>query len=97
MQKRLKSAIWPVKATVSQPSSEKVSPLVRLEQLRAAMPLAGYIRQAGLIPGILPISSATLWRWVKAKEFPEPVKLSPRVTGWRVAEVEAWIRKHGTT
>jgi predicted DNA-binding transcriptional regulator AlpA len=32
-----------------------------------------------------------LWRKVKAKTFPAPVKLSERVTAWRVGEVRAWM------
>jgi prophage regulatory protein len=51
-----------------------------------------YIRQADLIPTIIPISSATLWRWVKAETFPAPVKLGPRVTAWRWDDVQAWMR-----
>jgi prophage regulatory protein len=51
-----------------------------------------YIRQAELIPAIIPISSATLWRWVKAQAFPAPVKLGPRVTAWRWDDVQAWMK-----
>ncbi len=43
-------------------------------------------------PGIVPFSSATLWRKVKAAEFPAPVKLSERVTAWRVEDVRAWLQ-----
>lgn len=49
------------------------------------LPAAGYIRQAQLIPHVVPFSSATLWRKCKAGQFPKPVKLSERVTAWRVA------------
>jgi hypothetical protein len=42
---------------------------------------------------ILPWSSATLWRRVKAGQFVQPVKLSERVTAWR-AEV-ALLRGQG--
>lgn len=49
----------------------------------------GYIRQAQLIPAIIPVSSPTLWRMVKAGTFPAPVKLSARVTAWRVEDVRA--------
>jgi prophage regulatory protein len=55
------------------------------------LPLDGYIRQGQLIPGILPFSSPTLWRMVKSGNFPRPVKLSPRVTAWRVEDVRAWM------
>ena len=56
------------------------------------LPLDGYIRQAQLIPGILPFSSPTLWRMVKGGTFPAPVKLAPRVTAWRVEDVRAWMQ-----
>ena len=41
--------------------------------------------------GILPISAATLWRWVKAGNFPQPFKLGEKVTVWDAAEVDAFI------
>jgi prophage regulatory protein len=56
-----------------------------------ALPETGYVRQAQLIPAPIPFSSATLWRKVKAGHFPAPVKLSERVTAWRVEEVRAWL------
>lgn len=43
------------------------------------------------IPGILPISHATLWRKVNNGTFPRPVKLSQRTTAWPAAEVRRWI------
>lgn len=42
--------------------------------------------------GLVPFSSATLWRKVKACEFPAPVKLSDRVTAWRVEDIRAWMQ-----
>jgi predicted DNA-binding transcriptional regulator AlpA len=63
-----------------------------------ALPLTGYLRQADLvgsrdkaIRGILPFAPATLWRRVAAKTFPAPVKLSARVTAWRVEDIRAWM------
>lgn len=56
-----------------------------------ALPEVGFIRQAQLIPGIVPFSNATLWRKVKDGSFPAPVKLSPRVTAWDVRKVREWI------
>ena len=35
--------------------------------------------------GMVPFSSATLWRLVKAGDFPQPVKLGERITAWRSA------------
>lgn len=56
------------------------------------LPATGFIRQAQLIPRVVPFSSATLWRHCKAGTFPKPVKLSKRVTAWRVGEVRDWLR-----
>ena len=42
-------------------------------------------------PAPLPFSAPTLWRKVKNKTFPQPVRLSERVTAWKVGDVRAWI------
>jgi prophage regulatory protein len=55
------------------------------------VPHAGYLRQAQLLGPILPIGATTLWRWVKQGKFPAPIKLSERVTVWRVEDVRAWM------
>lgn len=36
------------------------------------------------------VSRATVWRWIRSSEFPQPVKLSPGCTRWRLADVEKW-------
>lgn len=41
--------------------------------------------------GIIPISSASVWRKVKEGTFPAPVKISANVTAWRVEDVRAWL------
>lgn len=55
------------------------------------LPANGFIRQAQLIPHVVPFSSATLWRRCKAGLFPKPVKLSERVTAWRVGDVREFL------
>ena len=52
------------------------------------LPAIGFVRQSQLIPAIVPFSSATLWREVQAGSFPAPVKLSRRVTAWRVEDAQ---------
>lgn len=61
------------------------------------LPATGYVRLSQLIPTIIPFSSATLWRKVKAGQFPRPVKLSERVTAWRVDDVRAWMQSRVET
>jgi prophage regulatory protein len=56
-----------------------------------SLPEFGFIRQAQLVPAIVPFSNATLWRKVKDGSFPAPVKLSSRVTAWEVSKVREWI------
>lgn len=90
MQKRLKKSIWPSDKP-STVAPEPVSPMEKINQLRKEMPYAGYIRQALLVPTIIPISPATLWRWVKLGQFPKPVRFSGKVTAWRVDDVIAWL------
>ena len=55
------------------------------------LPASGYIRQAQLIPDVVPFSSATLWRKCKAGQFPKPVKLSERVSAWNVGAVRQFL------
>lgn len=54
------------------------------------LPDSACLRQAGLIQ-IVPFSPATLWRKVKDGSFPAPVKLSERVTAWRVGDIRVWL------
>lgn len=56
----------------------------------ADLPATGYVRQSALLR-IVPFSATTLWRKVKTKQFPAPVKLSERVTAWRAEDVRAWM------
>lgn len=41
--------------------------------------------------GMLPVSPATIWRWVRDGKFPKPFKLGASVTGWYAYEVDAFI------
>ena len=62
----------------------------------ANLPEVGFIRQAQLIPAIVPFSNATLWRKVNDGTFPAPVKLSPRVTAWDASKIRAWIAERAS-
>jgi predicted DNA-binding transcriptional regulator AlpA len=58
------------------------------------LPETGFLRQPQVLT-FIPISKSTLWRRVVAGTFPAPVKLSPRVTVWRVEDVRRWIAEQG--
>ena len=45
--------------------------------------------------GVAPFSSSTLWRKVKSKEFPAPIKVSPQITAWRVGDIRQWLKCPG--
>ncbi len=39
----------------------------------------------------LGVSRATLYVWVKAKRLPPPIKLGPRVSGWRQSTLDNFL------
>lgn len=36
------------------------------------------------------VSPSTVWRWVQAGAFPNPVKLGPGCTRWRLVDLETF-------
>lgn len=60
----------------------------------ACLPDTGFLRQRQVL-AFVPISKSTLWRQVRARSFPSPVKLSARVTAWRAEDVRRWITEQG--
>lgn len=40
--------------------------------------------------GVISVSAATWWAWVKAGKAPQPIRLSAGVTVWRSADVLAF-------
>lgn len=59
-----------------------------------ALPETGFVRQPQVLR-LVPVSKSTLWRRVRAKTFPAPVKLSAGVTAWRAEELRDWIASQG--
>ena len=37
------------------------------------------------------LSHSTIWRLVRAGNFPRPIQLSERAKGWRAADIETWL------
>lgn len=58
------------------------------------LPDVGFLRQPQVL-AVVPISKSTLWRRIQQRSFPEPVKLSPGVTAWRVEDIRAWVERQG--
>lgn len=56
-------------------------------------PNEGYVRLRSILAprGPVPVSKSTLWEWVSIGKFPRPVKLSPKITAWKAADVQAFL------
>lgn len=65
-----------------------------ISSLAPALPETGFLRQPQVLV-FVPISKSTLWRRIHARSFPEPVKLSARVTVWRAEDIRRWIVEQG--
>jgi predicted DNA-binding transcriptional regulator AlpA len=61
--------------------------VIRISEL-ASMPASG---DRPARAGLLPVSPATIWRWVRESKFPKPFKLGASVTVWNLEEVESFI------
>ena len=59
-----------------------------------ALPATGFVRLADLRP-IIGLSDSSIWRRVKAHTFPQPLKLSERVTVWRAEDIRQWLDEQG--
>ena len=79
-------------ATAAVPSRPLQSPSIPV--LPLTIPETGFLRQSQVLL-FVPISKSTLWRRVQARAFPEPVKLSERVTAWRAEDIRRWISQQG--
>ncbi len=68
------------------------------------LPETGYLRLPQIIgdnksnppiPALIPVGRSTWWQGVKTGRFPKPVKLSERVTVWRVEDIRSYIERTG--
>lgn len=57
------------------------------------LPQTGFLRLPSVIAphGPIPVSKSTWWAGIKSGRYPKPVKLSARVTAWRVEDIRAFI------
>lgn len=54
------------------------------------LPATAYMRLPQVLE-IIPISPATLWRWVKQRRIAAPVKLGEQVSAWKVGDIRDWL------
>jgi prophage regulatory protein len=57
------------------------------------LPKTGFVRLPAIIAphGPIPVSKSTWWAGIKTGRYPKPVKLSARITAWRVEDIRAFI------
>lgn len=60
-----------------------------------AVQLADALLRVQTVAAATGLSAPTIYRKLKAGEFPQPVKLSARCTRWKSAEVRDWIQAQG--
>jgi prophage regulatory protein len=60
-------------------------------------PATGFVRLAHILApaGPIPVSKSTWWQGVKDGRFPQPQKLGPRTTVWKVEEIRALFEGQG--
>lgn len=60
-----------------------------------SLPSSGLVRLSSIIGpvGPIPVSKSTWWAGVKSGRFPQPLKLGPRITAWRVEDIRALIEQ----
>ncbi|MBV6634539.1 MAG: AlpA family phage regulatory protein [Mameliella sp.] len=60
-------------------------------------PCTGFVRLSQILApsGPIPVSKSTWWQGVKDGRFPQPRKLGPRTTVWRVEDIRALFEDRG--
>ncbi|MCM0083941.1 AlpA family phage regulatory protein [Geomonas sp. Red32] len=54
------------------------------------LPLTGLVRLSTVLQ-FIPVSKSTWWEGVRTGRFPQPIKLGPRTTCWRAADISKMI------
>ena len=69
-----------------------------------SIPETGFLRLSQILgnpksnpptPPIIPISKSSWWQGVSSGRYPAPLKLSPKVTVWRVEDIREMIARLG--
>nr|WP_076486127.1 AlpA family phage regulatory protein [Rhodobacter aestuarii] len=60
-------------------------------------PQSGLVRLSAILApeGPIPVSKSTWWAGVRTGRFPQPLKLGPRTTVWRVDDIRALFEGGG--
>ena len=63
--------------------------------IRNDLPQTGFLRLPAIIApnGPIPVSKSTWWAGIKTGRYPKPVKLSTRISAWRVEDIRDLITR----
>lgn len=61
-----------------------------LNDMIQILPETGFVRLPVVLK-VFPVSKSTWWQGVKDGDFPQPVKLGPKITAWRVEDIRELI------
>jgi len=68
------------------------------------LPVTGFLRLPQIIgnpntkpplPPLIPVCKASWWAGVKSGIYPQPIKIGPRTTAWRVEDIRQLINELG--
>lgn len=66
------------------------------------LPETGFLRLKQIVgdrsrgvPALVPVGKTTWWAGVKSGKYPQPVKLGPRTTAWKVEDIRRLIEEVG--
>jgi prophage regulatory protein len=61
------------------------------------LPPSGFIRLKYILAplGPMPVGKSTWWAGVKSGRYPQPIKIGPRTTAWKVEDVRELIARLG--
>ncbi|GIV53473.1 MAG: hypothetical protein KatS3mg038_3994 [Candidatus Kapaibacterium sp.] len=48
------------------------------------------------LAAMLGVCRHTIYHWVRNGRFPQPLKIGPRATAWRLEDVERWLAERPT-
>lgn len=63
--------------------------------MKDQLPLSGFIRLPQVLQ-LIPVSKSTWWQGCREGRFPKPIKLGPKTTAWRVADIALLIERIGS-
>jgi len=58
------------------------------------LPETGFVRLPDVLK-VFPVSASHWWAGVKDGRYPQPVKLGPKITAWKVDDIRQLIQSQG--